>query len=374
MWDEVFLRFDWSLSNDHLKYFRDVFLPRIKKRRCNVTITAINAHTVQAKFEACGVSTLPSIRRLVLNFATPQHLIDVMSEQHIVFTCKLGTVQITHEEGRFGIPPSIDVISLLPCMPQLYRLVINRVSYLEFPTGCKSETLTSITLTNTTSINLSKLMAALPNLEMLHIRNSAIQIGDIQDPLEHASIRTLNLANIKTTEWMTHVAFTQLTNLVYDGYMTDIFTSFVANHRSLKSIAYKGQSNRLSSLADIAPQLTELTTRLPLPAFLQNAGSGSNMPFPQLESLIVDMTLPSAQLTVGEFETLIRTKCLPIGHPKCLATHSAHIIPSISFAGIKPSSNPQWFGSGLYQESFRSGYRTSLYNYDLLRLSWPQYS
>lgn len=255
--------------------------------------------------------------------------------------------------------------ALLDRFPGLSSAVINGVSTILFHMTSITPTLTELIIDNTKHVSIMSILVGCSKLETLKIKNTFI-LGD-SAPVIAPSLKYLELDSTEGDDWMIQASFPKLETLVLRIPATPAILAFISANRSIKSLAYRGS---IGDIASIAPQLLELNAR-PLLQALCATSPSSQMVFPDLRTLLVDMSSPIYEMTVDEFDMFVRTRCLYVGHPKGLANQRSQVLSNVVFL-LPASSRPQeWQSSELYKESTRKESIHVLPGKKVLHLAWP---
>ncbi|KIM23296.1 hypothetical protein M408DRAFT_264197 [Serendipita vermifera MAFF 305830] len=134
---------------------------------------------------------------------------------------------------------------------------------------------------------------------------------------------------------MTHTRFPNLECLALFNESTPASLALISANRSIKRLFCR---NSPYDIVNIAPQLVELHI-LPDLQTLCSSSPQSPLPFPSLRHLFLNMTSPGHGVRVEGFEMLVRTRCLPVGHPRSLAKHSSQVLSSLTVVlPVNPAS------------------------------------
>ena len=170
---------------------------------------------------------------------------------------------------------------------------------------------------------------------------------------------------------MPRVSLSNLETLVYiyDNPIPIALMAFIRVHHSIKKLHFYNKYPSLASLEREAPQLAELHMQIPLRYLCQPNQGSTKVAFPRLKHLYVTSNL-IYEISVEEFDTFVRSRCLPVGHPKALAKEPSDLISSLCFVQPPFIVRPKWYESDLYKESTRSKHRHPQHECELIRLRW----
>jgi hypothetical protein len=144
---------------------------------------------------------------------------------------------------------------------------------------------------------------------------------------------------------------------------------FISTHRSILKIRLFFGGDKIAMLEMLAPQLELLLITPPVANIYSPLGRDSEVPFPNLKTLRIFTSGPPSDLTLVEFDGLVRARFLPLQHPKSLATHSLHVIPLLVIE--RPNNvSPEWHESELYEESTRTVTTITDWGTEVVGLRW----
>ncbi|KIM23293.1 hypothetical protein M408DRAFT_264186 [Serendipita vermifera MAFF 305830] len=370
LWTKV--EFSLLKSPDALKHQQQTIISRIKGLAAKIHILTIGHHSGE-QLEACGLKMFPFIGNLVLTLSNPEGTRTLLQSISPLQAGRVRNIRI-QSQSTLNTPRNLDQpwflgSNLLGQFPGLASAEIVLMPTAIFQLTNANATLTELVIANIERVSIVTILYYCPRLDTLRICNTTIE--DFWTPIVATSLRYLELNTIQGDSWMAHTSLPTLDTLVLRINSTPASLAFIASNRSIKKLICR---NALSEIVNIAPQLIELHVPPPLYALcISSVTSPSQVALPSLRDLFVNINPSKYKMTVGEFDTLVRVRCLPFGHPKSLARPSSLSLSSLTF--VLPwtwSPQPQkWQQSQLYMDSTRSEITHLLYPGSHLRLTWP---
>jgi hypothetical protein len=371
LWRHVFL--DLSAPLDRQDFIRTEIIPRSKHVPITVIVDALNATTIPT-MGLCGLKSIPEISELALKLTTPSDAPLLLGSN---FTPPVGAMQSLRIESNARMnyfqshtPPKIDMLSLFERFPPFNKLVIKRLPYLILPMAAtnQNQSITEIDFYDVGLVDIARLLTMLPRVKSVTIRKAILVVqGSYDSDVPFHNIKDIVLHHTLGESWMTKVTFPQLDELEYTE-VTESFLNFVSAHRSIRVLRSLFCGDMITALAMLAPQLEQLLITSPVANIYSPLGHDSEMPFPKLKSLHVITSRPCRDLTLTEFEALVRARFLPLQHPKSLSKHSSHIILFLIIQKLK-CVTPRWYRSKLYEESSHMIVITDEET-EIIRLGW----
>lgn len=267
----------------------------------------------------------------------------------------------------------VEGMMLLDQFPGATVALFRGLSSINFQRFKPNHNLTDIDLVDVGQVNILSLLRSCPKLESLKVGRSPITIEDTVTPVVAPAIKHLDVRGASVSSWMAHSTFTNMESLVllpHGARTSTEAVSFISRHRSIKKLVTFAKHE---SVIEAAPQIVELHVPPPL-QLLSQSQDGSQVALPHLQRLFVFIST-GIEPSMEEFDALVRSRCLPLGHPKSLATTQSHILSTIAL--VPPLGNPalKLYQSQLYKESTRVNGRHQYYGDKIVAfLTWPQYA
>lgn len=362
LWKKI--HFDLRHAPEVLKHQQQTVVSRIKGRAADIHVAPIY-HLSRERLDACGLQMFPFIDTLLLTIVKLDGILQLLRPEFIFPADHVRTVFIQSKGVPNTAPQSITLGSnLLNQFPGLKVAIVNSLSNVTFQLASINSTLTQLTIDKARVVSIATIFSGCPKLDALIIRNTSI-LGS-PTPVVAASISYLELTSIEGHAWMASTSLPKLDTLVLCTDTTAAILAFISSNRSITNLFCR---NSPSDIVNIAPQLIELHALPPLQALCSTPNS-TQVSLPSLKHLFVNTTPLNHSFTLQEFDTLVRERCLPLGHPQSLAKQSSQTLSSLTFL-LPDNPQPQaWQQSELYKESTREEFSHPFYDRKVLDLTW----
>jgi len=269
-----------------------------------------------------------------------------------------------------------DILRLVARFPPFRKLEIKGFPNLIFPVPVTSPSITELDVFVAGRLDILPLLQYFPRLRSMIIRNAELVAYNMHSIYQSPSVESIRLFNTTGEDWMEDVFFPSLTTVFYDT-ASETFCTFLSRHPLVTELGLRLHWDTIISLAPVAARLEKLHVVPPLEALYHLSEGSSRMPFPSLKSLTVQALTPPNNLTLADFEAVVRARCLPMRHPKNQATQPSFIVSAFTIVTTESAAaglHLEWHGSDLYKESTKKIDEIGVYlNQHKVYLSWPEW-
>jgi hypothetical protein len=265
-----------------------------------------------------------------------------------------------------------DIGDLLENIPAITKLELSAPCDLIVTPSPKLATVTSLDLQRMVNVDILSTISLLPCLSHLTMDAVGLIPAPETTQVTSNSLRTLTFHSLEEDSWLLSLTCPNLDTLLADGtHLSDTCARFIRVHNSIATFDFGGDNDSVTTLASIAPQAHVLCKDPDLSLLYKRKVSRvRGSPFPKLTRLIIDNI--TADITLEDFEGVIRARCLPRGHRLSKLTTSLKPLTALSIRS-RPSDPREeaWRDSELFQSAKQTIEDDPHWKeFELLTLSW----
>lgn len=364
-------------SETQISPFWNLVLSRIKHAPAHIVLWDVGIAGFKPKLTTYNLQKLGIIDRLEIHlvsaaffnqFATPSPLSGVHAN-----TLAVETTSTEDDDDELELPDDFewDLGKFVTCFPTVTSLELRERCGLRFSPSAGLARITSLALTSMLNVDIFLILSNLIQLEALEVRG-----GTLRQPMAgrepSSSLRKLVISKCNSdSSWLSQLSLPQLMTFVYDAEdSAEHCFSFVQNNQSITTLWVLGSCDINATFAHTAPRILSYGTGDGFAHLYKRKSPKAEGIFPYLKELALDTMMED--LTLVEFEGIVKGRCIPLTHPQSKLAPSASPLHSLIIIRKEDGDMPEpWRNSDLFQSATR--HITSNFNWkgeERLVLSW----